>query len=40
MEEILLVIFILWGLFMVGGAVVLMTYMMWNVLRDVFKGEW
>jgi hypothetical protein len=40
MVEIFQVIFMLWCLFMVGGAMVLMTYMMWNVLRSVFEGEW
>ena len=33
-------IFIIWALFMLGGTVILFTYMMWHVLRDIYKGEW
>ena len=33
-------IFIIWALFMLGGPVILFTYMMWHVLRDIYKGEW
>jgi hypothetical protein len=33
-------IFIIWALFMIGGTVVIFTYMMWHVLRDIYKGEW
>jgi hypothetical protein len=34
------IIFAIWCLFMLGGTAVLMTYMMWHTLRDIFKGEW
>lgn len=33
-------IFIIWALFMIGGTVVIFTYMMWQTLRGIFKGEW
>jgi hypothetical protein len=33
-------IFIIWALFMLGGTVILLTYMMCSTLRDIFKGEW
>jgi hypothetical protein len=32
-------VFIIWALFMIGGTVVIFTVMMWQVLRDIFKGE-
>jgi cytochrome c oxidase subunit IV len=33
-------IFIIWALFMIGGTVILFTYMMWQTLRSIYKGEW
>ena len=33
-------IFIIWSLFMLGGTAIIMSVMMWNALRDIFKGEW
>jgi hypothetical protein len=33
-------VFIIWALFMICGTVVIFTVMMWQVLRDIFKGEW
>ena len=33
-------IFIIWALFMMGGTAILFTYMMWQTLRGIFKGEW
>lgn len=38
MEEIFQVVFMLWGLFMLGGAIILLTWGMWHALRDVFTG--
>jgi hypothetical protein len=35
-----LLIFIIWALFMMGGTVILFTYMMWHAVSDIFKGEW
>jgi hypothetical protein len=29
----------LWVCYMLGGVVILMTYMMWYALRDVFTGR-
>ena len=33
-------IFMIWSLFMLGGTAIIMSVMMWNALRDIFKGEW
>ena len=33
-------IFIIWTLFMIGGTVIIMSVMMWQTLRCIFKGEW
>lgn len=33
-------IFIIWALFMIGGTAILFTYMMWQTLRSIYKGEW
>ena len=33
-------IFIIWALFMLGGTVILFSVMMWQTLRDIFKGGW
>ena len=33
-------IFIIWTLFMIGGTVIVITVMMWETLRSIFKGEW
>ena len=32
--------FIIWALFMLNGTAIIMSSMMWNALRDIFKGEW
>ena len=33
-------IFIIWALFMLNGTAIIMSVIMWNALRDIFKGEW
>ena len=33
-------IFIIWALFVLGGTCILITVMMWQTLRCIFKGEW
>jgi hypothetical protein len=33
-------IFIIWALFMIGGTVILLSVMMWQTLRSIYKGEW
>ena len=33
-------IFIIWALFMMGGTVIIFSVMMWQTLRDIFRGEW
>ena len=33
-------IFIIWALFVLGGTVIVITVMMWQTLRSIFKGEW
>ena len=33
-------IFIIWALFMIGGTVIILSVMMWQTLRDIFKGGW
>ena len=33
-------IFIIWALFVLGGTCIVLTVMMWQTLRDIFKGEW
>ena len=33
-------IFIIWALVMIGGTVIIFSVMMWQVLSDIFKGEW
>ena len=33
-------IFIVWALFMIVRTVILFTYMMWQTLRSIYKGEW
>jgi hypothetical protein len=40
MEEIIVFLLIVWLLFLLGGSMVLLTYMLWVCLRDMFKGEW
>jgi hypothetical protein len=39
-KELIQVIFMIWGLFMLGGTVIIFTVLMWHVLRDIYKGEW
>ena len=39
-ETLSQLIFVIWGLFMLSGTVIIFTVMMWQVLRDIFKGEW
>ena len=33
-------IFIIWALFMLNGTAIIMSVMMWQTLRCIFKGEW
>jgi hypothetical protein len=40
MDDLFKAIFVIWGLFMLGGTVILFTYMMWHTLRSIYKGEW
>ena len=37
MTDIVEFLLMLWALFMLGGVMVLLTVMLWCVLRDVFK---
>lgn len=39
-KELIQVIFMIWGLFMLGGTMIIFTVMMWQVLSDIYKGEW
>ena len=38
-KELIQVIFMIWGLFMLGGTVIIFTVLMWQVLSDIYKGE-
>ena len=38
MEDLFKLVCIIWGLFMLGGTMVIFTVMMWQVLSDIFKG--
>lgn len=38
MEDIIQFVVVIWGLFMLGGAIILLTWGMWHALRDVFTG--
>ena len=40
LKALVQLIVIIWALFMIGGTVILFTYMMWQTLRGIFKGEW
>lgn len=40
MIEFVQIIFVLWCISMLIGAMVIMTFMLWVTLRDIFKGEW
>lgn len=40
MDELLGLILFLWVLFMSSGIVIVLTYMMWQTLRSIIKGEW
>ena len=40
MDDLFKTIFVIWGLFMLGGTVIIFSVMMWQTLRDIFKGEW
>jgi len=40
MEEIIVFLLVLWVVFLIGGSMVLLTYMLWGCLRGMFKGEW
>ena len=31
--------FIIWALFIIGGTAIVVTNIVWQTLRDVFKGE-
>ena len=33
-------IFIIWALFVLGGTGIILTVMVWQTLRSIFKGEW
>jgi hypothetical protein len=39
MEDFLTTLAVLWAGFMVIGVVVVSTYMMWDILRSIFRGE-
>lgn len=40
MDDLFKAIFVIWGLFMLGGTVIIFSVMMWQTLRDIFKGGW
>ena len=39
MEDFLTTLVFLWILFVVIGVVIIMTHLMWDILRNIFKGE-
>jgi len=39
-KALFVVVAALWTLFMISGTVILFTYMMWQTLRSIYKGEW
>lgn len=39
MEDFLNLVLVIWVIFMVGGMVIIATYMIWDCLRNIFKGE-
>jgi hypothetical protein len=39
MEDFLTTLFVLWSSFMAIGVVIVSTYIMWDILRNIFKGE-
>ena len=40
MDDLFKAIFVIGGLFMLGGTVIIFSVMMWQTLRGIFKGEW
>jgi hypothetical protein len=39
MEEFLTTLVVIWSSFMAIGVVIVSTYIMWDILRNIFKGE-
>jgi hypothetical protein len=39
MEDFLTTLVILWSSFMVIGIVIISSYIMWDILRNIFRGE-
>jgi hypothetical protein len=39
MEELLNLFLVLWLLFMIVGVCIIATYMVWNVLKAIYKGD-
>ena len=39
MEEFLTTLVVLWAGFMVIGIMIVSTYIMWDILRSIFRGE-
>ena len=40
LKALVQLIFIIWVAFMVGGTAMILTHLMWETLRSIFKGEW
>jgi len=39
MNDFLTTLVVLWSSFMVIGIVIVSTYIMWDILRNIFRGE-
>jgi len=39
MEELFSLIVILWMLFIFGGCCIIATYIVWNALKSIYKGD-